>query len=127
MTRRPSPAHAISAAIRPLVVGAGLVAVLLFAAQAVLAEATPAPSESPEASAPPSSEATPVALDVPLASPTPSPPPLRPIPPVPTPIAHPGDSTSNTCLDCHKAIGPTQRVITEQYQASAHGKAGVGC
>jgi predicted CXXCH cytochrome family protein len=81
--------------------------------------ATPSPTTAPSA--------TPVQLDVPLASPTPTPAPLRPIPPVPTPLAHPSNGDSNTCLDCHQAIGPTQRVITEQWQESVHGKAGIGC
>lgn len=130
MTRRPLSATTIGAAIRLLVVASAAVAMLLLLAQSVAgqdptagASGTPIASPSPQ----PSASSTMVPLDVPLASPTRSPSPLRPNPPVPTALAHPTDGQSNKCFDCHQAIGPTQRVITEQWQQSVHGKAGVGC
>lgn len=133
MRGRPVPARPLVQAIRLLVVGGAAVATLLaFAGSAAGQDPSPGPSGAAATAAPSgasagSASATPVALDVPLASPTPTPPPLRPIPAVPTPLAHPAGGQSNTCLECHQAIGPAQRAITEEWQASVHGKAGIGC
>jgi hypothetical protein len=65
-------------------------------------------------------------LDVPIASPTPALP-LATMPPLPPPIAHPGDASSTGCVDCHAKIDAKQAAITDAWRDSAHGKEGIGC
>ncbi len=61
------------------------------------------------------------------ALPSPTPEPLVSAPPLPSPITHPGDASTNSCLDCHEAISSGQKVITDAWRESAHGKADIGC
>jgi hypothetical protein len=49
------------------------------------------------------------------------------MPPLPPPIAHPGDASSTGCVDCHAKIDEAQKGITEAWGVSAHAKEGVGC
>jgi hypothetical protein len=66
------------------------------------------------------------ALNVPQATATPDVP-LESAPPLPTPIAHPGDANSTGCVDCHSKVDKKQAAITEDWTASVHAKEGVGC
>lgn len=81
----------------------------------LIVDAVAGQSPSPEASAAPSPS--------PAASSTPAP----SIGPLPTPIVHPSDGTSNTCYDCHSAVNDQQKAIAADWKESVHGKAGVGC
>ena len=53
--------------------------------------------------------------------------PLETAPPLPTPIAHPGDASSTGCVDCHAQVDKKQEAIAEDWKASIHAKEGVGC
>lgn len=86
---------------------------------------TPAPSASAGASLAPSASLAPIATAVPVAAPSGSPGPA--LPPVPKPIIHPSDGTSNTCYDCHSAINQAQAQVSSQWADSVHGKNGIGC
>lgn len=66
------------------------------------------------------------ALNVPQASPTPEVP-LETPPPLPTPIAHPGDASATGCVDCHAKVDKKQELIAEDWRASIHAKEGVSC
>ncbi|HSO30069.1 MAG TPA: cytochrome c3 family protein [Candidatus Sulfomarinibacteraceae bacterium] len=88
---------------------------VLFVASAASAEA-PAPGAA-EVSWP---------LNVEQVTPTPEIP-LETAPPVPTPIAHPGDANSTGCVDCHAQVDKRQEAIAEDWRASVHAKEGVGC
>ena len=66
------------------------------------------------------------ALNVPQATATPEAP-LETAPPLPTPIAHPGDASSTGCVDCHSKVDKKQAAIAEDWTASVHAKEGVGC
>ena len=66
------------------------------------------------------------ALQVSQATPTPDVP-LESAPPLPTPIAHPGDATSTGCVDCHSKVDSRQAAIADDWRASIHAKEGVGC
>ena len=66
------------------------------------------------------------ALNVPQATPTPEIP-LESAPPVPPPIAHPGDASSTGCVDCHAKVDKKQEAISEDWRSSIHAKEGVGC
>ena len=66
------------------------------------------------------------ALNVPQATATPEAP-LETAPPLPPPIAHPGDAGSTGCLDCHAKVDKKQAAIAEDWKASVHAKEGVGC
>jgi hypothetical protein len=59
--------------------------------------------------------------------PSPSPEILQTAPPLPSPIAHPGDASTNTCVECHEKISSGQKVITDAWRESVHGKEGIGC
>jgi len=65
-------------------------------------------------------------LAVPAATATPEVP-LESAPPLPTPIAHPGDASSTGCVDCHAQVDKKQQAIAEGWTASVHAKEGVGC
>ncbi len=71
-------------------------------------------------------DAGPWALTVAAATPTPEVP-LESAPPLPTPIAHPGDASSTGCVDCHSKIDAKQASIADDWRASVHAKEGVGC
>ena len=61
------------------------------------------------------------------ASPAPaSPAPASPAP-ASSPVAQPADGQANECAACHLAVDTKQRAIAEEWKASAHGQAGVGC
>ncbi|MCI0584010.1 MAG: cytochrome c3 family protein [Chloroflexi bacterium] len=66
------------------------------------------------------------AFQVSQATPTPEIP-LESAPPLPTPIAHPGDASSTGCVDCHSKVDSKQADIADAWRASIHGKEGVGC
>jgi hypothetical protein len=66
------------------------------------------------------------ALTVAQATPTPEVP-LESAPPLPTPIAHPGDASSTGCVDCHSKVDSRQAAIADDWRASVHAKEGVGC
>jgi hypothetical protein len=105
-----------------------LPALLLF----FLAQSAAAVDPSPSATAlvSPAASARPTLMPLPssLIGPTPSPTsPGAAGPPAPSPIVHPSDGSSNSCYDCHKSVDAKQAAITDAWQASAHGKAGVGC
>jgi hypothetical protein len=100
---------------------------LLFVVQSVAAVD---PSPSATALVSPTASASPTLIPLPssLIGPTPSPTsPARSGPPAPSPIAHPGDGSTNACYDCHRSVDAKQAAITDAWQTSAHGKAGVGC
>jgi len=63
----------------------------------------------------------------PSASPSASAAPAVTGPPVPSPIVHPSDGSSNTCYDCHLAVNERQKAISEEWANSIHGKGGIGC
>ena len=65
-------------------------------------------------------------LTVGQATPTPEVP-LESAPPLPTPIAHPGDASSTGCVDCHSKVDSRQAAIADDWRASIHAKEGVGC
>jgi len=65
-------------------------------------------------------------LTVGQATPTPEVP-LESAPPLPTPIAHPGDASSTGCVDCHAKVDSKQAAIADDWRASIHAKEGVGC
>jgi len=65
-------------------------------------------------------------LTVGQATPTPEVP-LESAPPLPTPIAHPGDASSTGCVDCHSKVDSKQAAIADDWRASIHAKEGVGC
>jgi hypothetical protein len=101
--------------------GAVLIAglVVLFLAAAASAEApAAAPVGAPVGATWP--------LSVPQATPTPEIP-LESAPPVPIPIAHPGDASSTGCVDCHAQVDQKQEAIAEDWRASIHAREGVGC
>lgn len=116
-----------------LLAAGGLLCLFVLAEGVAGQDPTGSPSAVPAASssflplATPVASPTPIVLDVPLASPTASLPPLLPIPSVPSAIAHPTDGQSNTCYTCHTALNDRQHGIAQQWQDSAHGKAGIGC
>jgi hypothetical protein len=85
-----------------------------------------ASAASAEAPAAPGSVGTEWALTVAQATPTPEVP-LESAPPVPTPIAHPGDASSTGCVDCHAKVDKKQEAISEDWRSSVHAKEGVGC
>ena len=66
------------------------------------------------------------ALTVAQATPTPEVP-LESAPPLPTPIAHPGDASATGCVDCHSKVDNKQAAIADEWRASVHAKEGVGC
>ncbi len=100
-----------------------LVASAALAGLLVLFLAAAASAESPTA---PGSVGTEWALTVAQATPTPEVP-LDSAPPLPTPIAHPGDASSTGCVDCHAKVDAKQQVIAEDWESSVHAKEGVGC
>jgi len=100
---------------------------LLFVAGSVAA-VDPSPTPTDLASAAPTASPTYIPLPSSLIGPTPSPTaPGLPGPPAPTPIVHPSDGSANSCFECHKSVDAKQAAITDAWQASVHGKAGVGC
>ena len=95
---------------------------VLLAGLLVLLVAAAASAEAPA----PDPVQGPGTLDVEQASPTPEVP-LESAPPVPPPIAHPGDASSSGCVDCHVEVDTKQEAIAEDWRASIHAKEGVGC
>jgi len=95
---------------------AGLVAVAGLVLAAVTAAANPEPPAG----------TGPWTLAVAQATPTPEIP-LESAPPLPTPIAHPGDASSTGCVDCHSAVDAKQAAIADDWRSSVHAKEGVGC
>jgi hypothetical protein len=92
----------------------------------VLLAAASADADGPATRDPVTGAATAGPLAVAVASPTPSVP-LATMPPLPSPIAHPGDGSSTGCVDCHAKIDPKQAQISDLWGASAHAKEGIGC
>lgn len=46
---------------------------------------------------------------------------------IPSPIVHPAAEGQNTCYDCHVDLDEKHTGISEEWEDSVHGKAGVGC
>jgi hypothetical protein len=121
--------------LRFLLLAVFSILLLLFVAGAAAAvDPSPTPGDTSGATPTDTSGATPspsptfIPLPSGLIGPTPSPSaPGLPGPPAPTPITHPGDDSTNSCYDCHKSVNAKQAAITDAWQASVHGKAGVGC
>ncbi len=63
---------------------------------------------------------------IPFATPSPEPS-LIPGPLPPSPLPHPPAGATNQCYECHKAVNHQQETIATAWQASVHGKNGVGC
>jgi hypothetical protein len=109
-----------------LAVPATLLLLLFLAGSAAAADPTPSVSELATPTALPSPTLIPVPSG--LLGPSPSPTaPALPGPPAPSPIAHPGDGSTNSCSECHKSVDAKQASITDSWAASVHGKAGIGC
>ena len=100
---------------RLLVIGGSAFALCLLVTSLAAAQAPG--SVGPDAGA---------ALAVAVATATPEAP-LLTAPPLPTPIAHPGDANSTGCVDCHSKVDKAQKNIADDWTASVHAKNGVGC
>lgn len=112
----------VARAVRVAVVCAGLGALALVAIPAVLAQ-SPEPSASVSATA--SATAGPIATAT--AAPTTSAGPEGSPTPAASPVGSLAPVDTNTCATCHAAIDDTQHAITDKWQASVHGQAGIAC
>jgi hypothetical protein len=115
-------------AVRVAVVGGGLVALAIVAIPSVFAQSPdPLASSTPTivATAGPSASSAVSPTPSTVASPTASPSPTA------IPAASAGGSLApadtNTCRTCHASIDNAQHQITDQWLASVHGQAGIGC
>jgi hypothetical protein len=92
----------------------------------VLVVAASAAAGDPPATGGSATDAEPAWYAVVQATPTPAIP-LESAPPLPTPIAHPGDASATGCVDCHDQVDNKQAAIAEDWRSSIHAKEGVGC
>ena len=122
--------------VRRLAPPAVLGLVVLGLAIQIAAASAGSPGTATGGAGPAGAAATPAAQDpggpgyplTVLVAPTPTPePPLATEPPLPSPITHPGDGSVNSCAKCHSAVNAKQKAIAEDWAASVHGKAGIGC
>lgn len=46
---------------------------------------------------------------------------------IPEPLQHPAPEEGDSCVECHQSLGDEHEVVSQQWENSVHGKAGVSC